>query len=76
MKTTSVKSKKIGIGDKIDAQLGYYHMTQAELADELDVSQTVVSFWTNNKTTPRLHTIERMAEIFHCSVEYLLGNFD
>ena len=71
-----IKSKRIKIGDKIRAQLAYHKMSQFDLADALGTSQTTVSFWVNDRVTPRRYYIEGMAEVFGCSVEYLLGAFD
>lgn len=71
-----IKSKRLKMGDKIRTQIAYHGMSQFDLADALEVSQTTVSFWVNNRVTPRRNHIEKMAKVFGCSVAYLLGAYD
>ena len=48
-------------------------MTQAELADKIDVSSKTISKWEKNLSVPDADTLIRLAEILEVSVSELLG---
>jgi transcriptional regulator with XRE-family HTH domain len=48
-------------------------LSQAELAQKLNVHQTAVSQWENGRTMPDVDSLKRIAEIFGVSVDVLLG---
>lgn len=48
------------------------HLTQAELAKELNVGQSTLSNWENENRTPDADTLARISEYFGVSVDYLL----
>nr|DAK92460.1 MAG TPA: Repressor protein CI [Caudoviricetes sp.] len=50
------------------------NMKQADLADKLNVTQATVSGWESGRRTPDLETVRRIAELFDCSIDELLGN--
>lgn len=47
-------------------------LTQAQFAQMLNVHQTAVSQWEQEKTKPDLETVKRISELFHVSVDYIL----
>lgn len=49
-------------------------MKQSDLADKLNVTQATVSGWESGRRTPDLESVRRIAEIFNCSIDELLGN--
>ncbi len=49
------------------------NMTQEDLAKSLKVSRGAVSMWEINQRTPDPETLQRLADFFGCSVDYLLG---
>jgi len=51
-------------------------MTQEDLAKSLKVSRGAVSMWEINQRTPDPETLQRLADFFGCSVDYLLGRTD
>lgn len=51
-------------------QLG---MTQDQLAERLGVTAQAVSKWENDQSCPDITMLPRLAEIFHCSTDALLG---
>lgn len=53
-----------------------YHMTQQELADQLNVSNKTVSRWETNESYPDIEILTQIAEIFHVSIDYLLKDHD
>ena len=48
-------------------------MTQADLADKIDVSSKTISKWEKNLSVPDADTLIRLAEILEVSVSELLG---
>ena len=48
-------------------------MTQQQLAEQLYVSRQTVCRWENGSRTPDLDMAERIAEIFHVSVDELIS---
>lgn len=52
------------------------HMTQAELAKELNVAQNTLSNWENGKRQIDLDSLERVANYFNVTMDYLLETSD
>jgi len=48
-------------------------MTQAQLADKLDVDVSTVCKWETGVNTPRVDGILKLADMFRCSTDELLG---
>lgn len=48
-------------------------MSQADLADALDVSRQSVSKWENNCATPELDKLLKMSESFEVTLDQLVG---
>lgn len=49
-------------------------MSQKQLADRLFVNQTAVSQWERGVTTPGKDTLLNLSNIFHASIDDILGN--
>lgn len=56
----------------IDAERAREGMTKEALAEHLGVSRKTLYNWISNGEIPQ-SALERMADIFNCSVDYLLG---
>lgn len=68
-------------GDRLKALRKQKHLSQEELAAELNtlddpVSQTHVSRWERGSYNPLLGTTVRIAKYFGVSVDYLVGETD
>ena len=50
--------------------------TQEDIANKFDMTKTGISYWENGKSEPSLEVIEKLAELFNVSIDYLLGNSD
>ena len=61
------------IGSRISAQRKKHGLTQEQLADKLSVTAQAVSKWENNQSCPDIATLPKLAEIFGCSTDALLG---
>ena len=48
--------------------------TQEDIANKFDMTKTGISYWENGKSEPSLEAIEKLAELFNVSIDYLLGN--
>ena len=48
-------------------------LSQDKLAEELEVSSSLVSKWENNQSTPAPEMLEYIADYFNVSVDYLIG---
>lgn len=60
------------IGNKIKQLRKHRGMYQKDLADILQVDQTTISNWENDKRLPDLHTIRAISEIFKVSINDLV----
>lgn len=49
-------------------------LTQREVAEQVGVNQNTYSYWENGKTRIDNLSLQKLAEIFDVSVDYLLGN--
>ena len=50
------------------------HISQAELAKFLDVAQQTVASWEREKSSPNYDLLQKLADFFHVSTDYLLGH--
>lgn len=50
--------------------------TQAEMADILQISRQVYANYENKINEPSLEMLEKIADFFECSIDYLLGHSD
>ena len=51
-------------------ELGY---NQQELAQKLGVTQSTISAWETGRSNPTLNQLAQLADIFRCSIDYMLG---
>ncbi|WP_373895377.1 helix-turn-helix domain-containing protein [Virgibacillus natechei] len=48
--------------------------TQMELADKIMVSRSVIAKWENHSTTPDISSLMKLSNIFHITLDQLVGN--
>lgn len=48
-------------------------ITQEELATKLGVDRSTVTKWETGQSLPRTHLLPKLAELFGCTVDELLG---
>lgn len=51
-------------------------LTQEELAKRIDTSRSNIANYENDKNMPSIDILEKLSEIFNCSIDYLLGKSD
>jgi len=65
------------LGERIRESRLKNNMTQQVLADLLHVSKTTISGYENNTKTPSIYNLEKLANTFNVSIDYLFGrDFD
>ncbi|KXT67240.1 helix-turn-helix domain-containing protein [Streptococcus gallolyticus] len=51
-------------------------LTQKQMAEALNIKQPTYAQWENGRTKPKGETLERFANFFNVSTDYLLGKTD
>ncbi|HFV2627353.1 TPA: helix-turn-helix domain-containing protein [Streptococcus agalactiae] len=51
-------------------------LTQKELAKIIQTSQQNIAYWEKGSRNPKHKSIEKLANVFNVSTDYLLGNTD
>ena len=51
-------------------------LSQAELSKKLDVSVSVICYWETDRSEPTAPNLDKIADFFGVSVDYLLGRTD
>lgn len=62
---------KMYIGSNIKTYRNMNKMTQAELARRLNVTDKCIWSWEHNRTEPTTGAVQKMCEIFDCTVDDL-----
>jgi transcriptional regulator with XRE-family HTH domain len=62
------------IGDKIKRLRQEKNWSQDQLADKIDVGRRFISNYENGKNLPSASTLQKLAEVFEVSVDYLLSD--
>lgn len=64
------------MANRIKQLRGENRMTQVQLSMELDISQETVSAYEKEKHYPSFAQLCKMSELFHVSIDYLMGRSD
>ena len=51
-------------------------LTRADLANKVNVSVRLVSYWENAQRECSFNTLIMLADVLNCSIDYLLGKTD
>ena len=68
-----MKSK---IAERLQSILKEEHISAHKLATDLGISNSVVYYWVQGKTTPNADYIIALADYFNICADYLLGRKD
>ena len=52
------------------------NLTQDELAEKIDTSRSNIANYENDKNMPSVDILEKLAKLFNCTTDYLLGKSD
>lgn len=66
----------MGIGKRLRKLRLEKGLTQADLAKSLSLGESTISFYESDKRSPDFATLQRLAEYFQVSTDYLLGRTD
>ena len=67
-----MKVIRMTYGDRINKLRKQKNITQTELANLLYVTDKTISSWEKNRTEPSLEMVNKLSEIFECSISYLM----
>lgn len=80
VKYFGTKCSKLLYMNKFAERLNYLRteneMSRRQLADRLNVSVRLISYWENGQRECDFDTLLRLSEIFDVSVDYILGKTD
>lgn len=62
----------MNIGHKIAELRDLHKLTQKELSDKLNLSQSAIAYYETNKKRPSIETLQLMAKIFNVNISYFL----
>ena len=62
------------IGEKIYTLRTNSGMTQEQLAEKMGVSRQAISKWESDVSIPELHKLKALANLFHVTLDELMGN--
>lgn len=63
-------------GNRIAELRKKHNYTQADMAAVLGISRSALSHYELNRREPDFGTLHRIAELFHVSIDYVLGRTD
>lgn len=63
----------ITFGERLKALREEKQISQRELGQFFNLSQSTIAYYETNKKEPNKDTLQRLADYFHVSVDYLLG---
>lgn len=52
------------------------NLTQEELAKKINTSRSNIANYENDKNMPSVDILEKISQVFNCSIDYLLGKSD
>lgn len=66
----------MGLAERLKAQRNRLGLSQKIVAERLNLSPSVVSSYESGERTPSLEVLVRLASLYGCSSDYLLGISD
>ncbi|CEP66138.1 Cro/C1-type helix-turn-helix domain [Moorella glycerini] len=64
------------LGERLAALRKEKALTQAEMARRLNMGQSTIAMYERNKRSPDAETLQKLADFFKVSVDFLLGRTD
>lgn len=62
-----------GLGERLQQKRTNLKISQKEAAEAIGVSYSIISNYEKNERTPSLEKLMALANLYHCSVDFLLG---
>lgn len=64
------------LGDRLRYERENKDLTQQQLGDLIGVAKQTISVYENGTKFPTIQTLMKIADVFDCSIDYLLGRTD
>ena len=65
-----------GLADRLKELRQKLNLSQKDVATYLDLSPSIISGYETGERTPSASIIIRLADLYHCSTDYILGKSD
>lgn len=62
-----------GLGERLQKQRLLMNISQKEAAISIGVSPSIISNYESSERTPSVENLMSLANLYHCSADYLLG---
>ena len=62
-----------GLGDKLQQLRLQLKLSQKEVAVDINTSPSIISNYESGERTPSVENLMALANLYHCSTDYLLG---
>ena len=62
-----------GLADRLKELRHKFNLSQKDVATYLDLSPSIISGYETGERTPSASIIMRLADLYHCSTDYILG---
>lgn len=62
-----------GLGKRLQQKRSSLKLSQKEVANAVGVNPSVISNYENGERTPSVEVLVKLASLFQCSVDFLLG---
>lgn len=62
-----------GLGERLQQKRSSLKISQKEAAEAIGVSYSIISNYEKNERTPSVENLMALANLYHCSSDYLLG---
>lgn len=62
-----------GLGERLQHKRSSLKLSQKEVANAVGVNPSVISNYENSERTPSVEVLMSLANLYQCSVDYLLG---
>lgn len=62
-----------GLGERLQKQRFLLHLSQKEVAIAIGISPSIVSNYESGERTPSVENLMSLANLYHCTTDYLLG---
>lgn len=62
-----------GLGERLGMKREEAHLTCQQVAEKLGLSKSAISEYENDKSRPNIETLAKLAVMYKCTTDYLLG---
>ena len=62
-----------GLGDRLKEKRTHYKYSRSFVAETIGISSSVIASYETGFRSPSLEVLVKLADIYHCSTDYLLG---